>query len=113
MKKEEILEKSRKENKKVDEVERRIIADGSARAFHVAFVIAFLINAFEVVMDTRASLSAFAVVFAMDAVLFYYKFSKLRKKHELIVAIFNTVIAIVCITVHILGILGIGGIYGR
>ena len=111
--KEEILAKSRKENSGRDEYENKVIADGSRIALLAADVPVIVVLAVELIAHLRPSVGVLSIVFSMSAVLFWYKYAKLRKKHELFVALIYTVITLAGLALWIYQILEIGGTYGR
>lgn len=113
MNKEEILAKSRKENAGKDEYENKVIADGSRLALFVADIFVIVVIAIELIAHLRPSLGIISVVFSMSAVLFWYKYAKLKKRHELFVALLYTVISLAGLALWIYQILEIGGTYGR
>ena len=73
MNKNEILDKSRKENKKLDEMER----DALYRAGYTASVVGGLL----------CICLPWIIFFAMDATMLLVKFFYLKKKHELAIAL--------------------------
>lgn len=104
MTKDEILEKSRKENRNLDIEDLEIQSKGKSIAFGVSglfCVVFFIIN--RIFGDYPFDLGA--IYFSMYSALFFYKFLKRRKKHELFVAIFYTMITILAMALHIYGLI--------
>ena len=97
MNREEILNKSRNENEVYDERERNVHTKSSAIAKAVGVALGFIIALIESVFFERpsiASMSAFSVCFAMDAVESWYRFINLKDKFNLIKSILFSVFAI-------------------
>lgn len=87
MNREEILEKSKQENRGIDYVNMEI----SKNSMQVAWtVILLLMCAIMIVNAVVKERNSFEIAFAMLAgtsVIFGYKYAKLHKKHELILSI--------------------------
>ena len=102
MEKQEILQKAQQENKGKDLVE----LDAQRKATNIAFtvggltIIAFLIV--ELIVTHVFHYGTMAGLFVMLAAAFITKYVLLKKKHELIVSICYSVIAIAFIVVWIL-----------
>ena len=83
MEKEEILARSRKENRGMDEREAYAIARGSLIACRVGMLLCCLLTVLEVVFTAHISYASWAVFFCLNGTLFLVKFRLLRQKHEL------------------------------
>ena len=97
MNREEILNKSRNENRDYDERELNVHTKSSAIAKAVGVAIAFVIVLIEEIFFEHppiASMSAFSVCFAMDAVESWYRLINLKGKFNLIKSIIFSVFAI-------------------
>ncbi len=104
MNKEEILNKSRKENSGKDLADMEAINKASKYAFLVFAVVsgAFAIYG-EIAYNLRFILNMwFVSLFASEAVMFFVKYFYIRKKHELIIAIMYSVFLIVALGLTIL-----------
>jgi len=91
MTKEEILEKSRNENKNQDIFDLETQKKASMFAFVAAGALGVLIFIIKLIITKTASYDLLMIVLGMESTMFIYKFIKLRKKHELVVAIMYTI----------------------
>ena len=91
MNREEILEKSRKENRNQDVYEKEVIIQGNRYACIAAAVLATVFFVIQIFTGGGMDYGIYAVLFAMPMAGFWLKYIKLRKKHELLVAICYTV----------------------
>ncbi len=113
MNKEEILSKSRTENKNQDIFELEIINKGSSIAMRVGLFMCCLISIISAVLIAEnnywiiASMPCWTIYFSMLGSLFIYKYSKRRKTHELIFAILYLIICVCMFTRFILYITGV------
>ena len=97
MNKEEILAKSRAENKGQDEREKQVLIKAGQIAFTVGGVMCMLIALFNSIFsmvdqggtrfDPKLNPMLWSIYLSMLGSLFLYKYIKLKKKHELILAI--------------------------
>ncbi len=87
MNKEEILEMSRKENKNQDIYEQEVIVSGNRYACIAAGIIATVFFVIQIFTGGGMNFGMYAVVFSMPMACFWFKYIKLHKKHELLVAI--------------------------
>ena len=97
MKKEEILAKSRAENKGQDEREKQVLIKAGQIAFTVGGVMCMLIALFNSILsmvdhggtrlDPKLNTMLWSIYLSMLGSLFLYKYVKLKKKHELFLAI--------------------------
>lgn len=97
MNKEEILAKSRAENKGQDEREKQVLIKAGQIAFTVGGVMCMLIALFNSILsmvdhggtrfDPKLNTLLWAIYLSMLGSLFLYKYVKLKKKHELFLAI--------------------------
>ena len=93
----EILEKSRRENKGADEWELKVQTESGSIAGAVGAVICMAITLFCAIVDRHdhpAALGAWAVMEAMMATRSLYQFAKLRKKSALVWGCLLLVLAI-------------------
>lgn len=97
MEKNKILELSRKENKGHDAFENEVLARAGSIAMSVGGVVCMLIVFLNVIFSDRSivSYTAWAIYLTMTGTQFLYKFIKLRKKHELVIAIFDLILAVI------------------
>jgi len=90
--KEDILEKSRKENKNKDIAELEVIEQASNIAGRVGMLFCCVIAVLEVIFTGKPNLSTWAIYFSILATLMLVKYIKLHRKHELWI----TVLYIAC-----------------
>lgn len=101
MNKEEILEKSRKENKKQDVYEKEVIIKGNRYACIAAAVLATVFFVIQIFVGGGMNYGLYAVVFSMPMAGFWMKYIKLHKKHELLVAVCYTIAVVLFSAAHI------------
>lgn len=101
MNKEEILEKSRKENKNKDIYEQEILKQGNAVANFVMILLATVFFVVQIFTGGGINYGIYAIVFCGWMSTFWLKWFKLRKKHELTMAFLYTIIVIVFSAAHI------------
>lgn len=96
MNKEEILEKSRAENKgRTDEMETAVLGKAGSIAAAVGGLVCILIVLLNLVSknsDPKVSFAAWAVYGLMQGALFLVKYVKLRRAHELVLTILFLII---------------------
>lgn len=97
MNKEDILEASRKENKKKDLAELEIERKGSAIGMIVGVILAFAFFCLEIFKGLGQNYGFFALILAPVAVTFIYKSIKLKKKNDIIMAVLYTIWAAICV----------------
>ena len=83
MKKEEILEKSRKENKKQDAYELEIGYKGGTWAAIIMVILAFVYYSYEVFTGKGSNPTFYSLITIYNAVFFGYKAIKLEKSRKL------------------------------
>lgn len=105
MNKEEILEKSRKENKNQDVYEKEVIIQGNRYACLTAAILATIFFVIQFFTGGDMDYGLYAIVFSMPMAGFWMKYAKLRKKHELFVAICYTVAVVLFSALHIYGLI--------
>ncbi|MDO4479626.1 MAG: DUF6442 family protein [Erysipelotrichaceae bacterium] len=104
MNKEEILERSRKENKNQDIYEKEIIILGNRYACIAAAVLATIFFVIQIFVGEGIDYGLYAVVFSLTMAGFWIKYIRMHKKHELLVAICYTVMVLIFSAVHIYGL---------
>ena len=107
MNKDEILEKSRKENENRDLAELEAIYRGSSIAVRVAGTLCVLISDFERLVNGKYNPAVYAVYFCLFGVTFIYKYIKLKKKRELLWGVAWLVISAALLAVYVLETLGV------
>lgn len=113
MNKEEILAKSRKENKNQDIFELEIVNKGSNIAMRIGLLICCLISLVSAIFIANnnywilAAMPCWAIYFSMLGTLFIYKFYCRHKRHELIFSIIYISVCILMLVRFMLYILGV------
>ena len=102
--KEEILERSRKENKNQDIYEKEVIIQGNRYACIAAGVLATLFFVIQIFTGGGMNYGLYAVVFSMPMAGFWVKYIKLHKKHELFVAVCYTILVLLLSAAYIYGL---------
>lgn len=87
MTKEEILEKSRLDNKGKDIEDLEVQKTATMAGFFSSFGICALISILSFIFTKKVSVQCWMIFFGMLSVTFFIKFFKLKKTHELIVAL--------------------------
>ncbi|MCI2047818.1 MAG: DUF6442 family protein [Faecalibacterium sp.] len=87
MEKKEILEKSRSENKNKDLYENEVIKEGGNAGAIAAGILATIFFCIQIFTGGGMNYGLYAVVFSISAAGFSVKALKLKRKHEIIVAV--------------------------
>lgn len=90
MDKDEILARSRIENNGIDEYERAVLEKAGRFSMKAGILACCVCAAAEVALTNHVSSLSWTVYFCMMASQFWYKFIRLRQKHELAVALLHT-----------------------
>lgn len=92
MNREEILEKSRAENKNKDIYEQEVLKQASTSAIIVMMVFATIFFAAQILVGGGMNWGLWALVFSANMTIFWVKYIRLRRKHELVMAIAYTIL---------------------
>ena len=106
MDKNEILEKSRNENKNKDEMQKAVFSKAGQRACAVGGIVCAIIIALEMIFTDSVSLSIWAVYLSITGTMLISKYTQLKKKHELIFGVFELILAAAFLVMHIIRIAG-------
>ena len=87
MTKEEILQKSRGENAGRDSYDLEVQKTAAKVAYFASFGLCVLVSAINWIFSRKASAQVWIVFFGMLSVAFFVKFFKMKKLHELFVAL--------------------------
>ena len=87
MNREEILEKSRRENKGTDEMELIVLNSAGKLAAQIGMLICCVVAVLQVSFTDSMSYESWMIYFSILGTLFTVKYVKLHKKHELLLAI--------------------------
>ena len=87
MNREEILEKSRRENKGTDEIELIVLNSAGKLAAQIGMLICCAVAVLQVSFTDSMSYESWMIYFSILGTLFIVKYIKLHKRHELLLAI--------------------------
>lgn len=83
MDKDEILKKSREENRDRDFVEAEVLGKANGIALGVGMLVCALLSVLHAIFRDGPDYSAWTVLWAAYATVCLYKYAKLRRRHEL------------------------------
>ena len=106
MKKEEILEKSRNENKNADELELSVISSAGKIAAKIGMLICCLIAVLQVIFTGSISYESWMIYFSILSTMFIVKYIKLHQKDELVLSILYSAFFIFFTVLFILRLVG-------
>ena len=101
MHKEEVLAKSRAENKNKDIYEQEVLKQAGTCAVIVTALLAAIFFAVQIFVGGGTNWGLWALVFSASMTTFWVKFIKLRRIHELLLAIAYTVLVAAASGFHI------------
>ncbi|MCR5653538.1 MAG: DUF6442 family protein [Ruminococcus sp.] len=101
MNKEEILAKSREENKNQDEREKLAIAKASQNALAVGGILCALMLIFNAIFCKTFNYAVWGIYLAITGSSLLFKFVYLKKKHELIFGLIEIGLAIMFIVFYV------------
>ena len=101
MNKEEILAKSRAENKNKDVYEQEVLKQASKGAVVVQLVLAAVFVVTQILVGEGLNWGLWALVFSANMTTFWVKYIKLRRNHELLMAVVYTILVSVMSGYHI------------
>lgn len=102
MDKNEILEKSRQENKGTDLFERDAMNSASQKAVAVGGLLCMFLSFADILLGGSFNYTLWGVYLSMTGTTLLVKYFHLRKPHELIFGIIELVLAIAFIVLHFL-----------
>ncbi len=111
MKKEEILEKSRMENKNQDVYEKEVVKEGGNVGAATAAALATIFFVIQILLGEGMNYGLYAVVFSVPTSRFIVKAVRLKRKHEIAVAIFYALLTLAVSAAHIYQLVTSSGIY--
>lgn len=106
MTKEEILQKSRGENAGRDIEDLEVQKTAAKVAYFASFGLCALVSAISWILTRKVSAQVWIVFFGMLSVAFFVKFFKMKKLHELFVALGYLAILAALTAVFVLDLLG-------
>lgn len=110
MKKEEILEKSRKENKNQDVYEKEVIIKGNRYACIAAVIVATILFVVQILVGGGMNYGIYAVVCSIPMASRWTRYAKLRKKEDLFSAVCFTIAVLSFSAVHIYRLIATAGV---
>lgn len=87
MDKEEILAKSRAENKDRDFVEAEALSKGNAVAFTTGVMLCSLVSVLHAIFKDSVDYGVWTVMFGMMSAIMLTKYARLKKRHELLIGL--------------------------
>ena len=106
MDREEILEKSRLENRRRDEMERDALAKAGQRACAVGGIVCAVVIVLEAIFADAFNMSVWAVYLSMTGTMLLMKYIRLRKRHELIFGAAQLILAAAFLVMYIIRLVG-------
>ena len=106
MTKEEILEQSRKENNNKDMYDFEVQKTAGIATYFSSFILCLFVSALNWIFTRRINVQCWIIFFGMLTVAFFVKFFKMKKWHELFVALCYLAIFILLSVVFIFKITG-------
>jgi len=100
MEKEEILEKSRMENKNQDIFEKEVVKEGGNAGAITAAVLATIFFVSQILLGEGINYGLYAVVFSIPASQFIVKAIRLKRRHEAAVAVFYILMTLAFSVIH-------------
>lgn len=94
MDKDEILKKSREENRDRDFVEEAVLARANALSLGVGMIVCGLLSVLSAVFQDGPAYSVWTVMWSIQAAIFLFKYCKLRRRHELALGLFYGALAV-------------------
>ncbi len=102
MDKNEILAKSREENKNQDEREKFAIAKASQNALAIGGIICAILLVFNAFYSKTVNFAVWGIYLTITGSSLLFKFVYLKKKHELIFGIFEIALAIMFFVMYVI-----------
>lgn len=106
MKKEEILEKSRKENNGSDEMELFALATAGKLAAQIGMIVCCIVAILQTIFTEAISFESWMIYFSIIGTIFTVKYVKLRRQHELFLAILYAVFFIFFSVMFVIRLVG-------
>lgn len=94
MDRDEILKRSREENKDRDFVEEAVLATANSLSLGVGMIVCGLVSVLSAIFQGGPEYSVWTVMWAIHASTFLFKYRKLRKRHELMMGLFYIALAV-------------------
>lgn len=94
MNKDDILARSRAENQGSDEYEKQVLEKAGRISAQVGLVVCCLVAASSVAVTGKVNAGCWVIYFSMYASLFWVKYRRLRRRHELMLAAVGTAVGL-------------------
>ena len=94
MDRDEILKRSREENKDRDFVEEAVMATANSLSLAVGMIVCGLVSVLSAIFQGGPEYSVWTVMWVIHASTFLVKYHKLRKRHELMMGLFYIALAV-------------------
>ena len=107
MDKDEILARSRKENKDMDFVEAEVLAKANSIALSVGIMVCGVLSILHAIFRETVDFSAWTVYFSALATIMIVKFIKLRRRHELALGLFYAACCVMFFIFYLRDVLGV------
>lgn len=107
MDKEEILKKSREENKDRDFVEEEAANKANSIAFSVGMLMCALLSVLHAIFRDSPDYSVWVVMWAISSSVFLFKYYQLRKRHELLLGLLYLGFCIFFFVLYLRDVLGV------
>lgn len=108
MDRDEILERSRKENRDRDFVEEEAINKAHSIALSVGMIVCGLISVLSgIFQENGVNFSVWIVMWSIWSAVFLVKYHRLRKRHELLFGLFYAVLALFFFVLYLRRELGV------
>ena len=105
MDKEEILKKSRNENRNLDEMEKETLLKAGRLASGIGGMLCMLIMLIEICLSAKGpSLCLWTVYLSMTGTTLLVKYKSRKKKHELFFGLLEIALAIAFLVIHIINL---------
>lgn len=101
MEKDQILEKSRKENRNQDIYEKEILKEGRNIGAATAGILATIFFVIQILTGGGINYGLYAVVFSIPAAAFTVKAFRMKKKHEIFIAAIYIIFVLLLSASHI------------
>lgn len=105
MTREEILEKSRQENKNQDLVANEAAAKAGSAAMTASVVLGAVLFSVQIIFGGGANLALWAVVIFVMAVYYLVMFRKMRSRMHLLIAVLCSIMTLLLSTAHITSVI--------
>lgn len=107
MDKDEILAKSRAENKDRDFVEAEALVKGNEAALTTGVMLCSLLSVLHAIFQNSVDYGVWTVMFGMMSTIMLVKFAKLKKRHELLLGLGYMALSIFFFVFYLRQVLGV------